>query len=274
MRNFFKSLPVIILLAFVITCVSINVFAAQADVEIGDVNSDGNVNAADALKVLKHAAKVTTVDTYIADVSRNGSVEAIDALWILKYAAKIIPDLSYETISATPAPTPTPGPVQENINRLINHIQKNGYTEEGFSYLDIGLSENDTLYAYMSYDAVEDVLGLGITFYEETAEGEAYYNELYMPVTGKNTTVLYFLGYANGDYYEYLEAEAPIEINSVTYESTINYTITDSYNADSSQIPTILKAASSMTNYTFSIWNNILEEELGLGLAELGFSKL
>lgn len=59
----------------------------------GDVNSDGRVDAKDALLVLQHAAKITTVDTANADTNNDAKYDAKDALNILKYAAKIIDTL-------------------------------------------------------------------------------------------------------------------------------------------------------------------------------------
>lgn len=60
---------------------------------LGDVYVDGNINATDALSVLKHAAKISTLNSNqksMADVNKDGNINATDALWILKYAARII----------------------------------------------------------------------------------------------------------------------------------------------------------------------------------------
>lgn len=60
----------------------------------GDVNEDGNVDAEDALLVLKHAAKLETIAKPIrllaADVNKDENIDATDALMILKIAAKLI----------------------------------------------------------------------------------------------------------------------------------------------------------------------------------------
>ena len=60
---------------------------------LGDVDETGYVDAADALLVLKHAAKLSILDEkafYRADVTKDSNVEAQDALEILKYAAHLI----------------------------------------------------------------------------------------------------------------------------------------------------------------------------------------
>ena len=67
---------------------------------LGDVAVDGQINANDALAVLKHAAKVAVLDTngmLFADVNGDKEVNANDALDILKYAAKMIPEFKGET---------------------------------------------------------------------------------------------------------------------------------------------------------------------------------
>ena len=60
--------------------------------EPGDVNMDGNINAVDALLILKHAAKIEElegVQLYLADVNEDTSLDARDALEVLKIAAKL-----------------------------------------------------------------------------------------------------------------------------------------------------------------------------------------
>lgn len=63
------------------------------DVKLGDVNGDGEIGAADALAVLKHAAKLTLLEGSAwtaADVNKDNMLDANDALNILKYAARLI----------------------------------------------------------------------------------------------------------------------------------------------------------------------------------------
>lgn len=64
------------------------------DVLPGDVNFDGNVDATDALTVLKHAAKLDILkdenQLIAADVELDNNIDASDALAILKIAAKLI----------------------------------------------------------------------------------------------------------------------------------------------------------------------------------------
>ena len=59
---------------------------------LGDLNKDDSVNAADALIVLKIAAKIEESNeelNLIGDMDSNGQLNAADALIILKIAAKI-----------------------------------------------------------------------------------------------------------------------------------------------------------------------------------------
>ena len=62
-------------------------------ITLGEVNDDGNIDAKDALDVLKHAAKLVKFDEsklLAADVTGDGKVDASDALEILKYSARLI----------------------------------------------------------------------------------------------------------------------------------------------------------------------------------------
>ena len=68
---------------------------AKNDYKLGDVDHDGNVNAADASAVLQHYAATSTgkkgsftkEQLIIADVNKDGEVNAIDASHILSYYA-------------------------------------------------------------------------------------------------------------------------------------------------------------------------------------------
>ena len=56
---------------------------------IGDMNSDGNITAADALLILRKSVSAITMsenDIIIADTNRDGRITASDALLILRYA--------------------------------------------------------------------------------------------------------------------------------------------------------------------------------------------
>ena len=64
---------------------------AQSSIPLryGDVNSDGEINAKDALEVLKAVVNKITLNnqqTQAADVEGNGTLNASDALYILKYS--------------------------------------------------------------------------------------------------------------------------------------------------------------------------------------------
>ena len=66
---------------------------AESKYLLGDVNSDKNIDAQDALLVLKHAAKLSELagnGLKAADVTFDEMIDASDALDILKYAAKLI----------------------------------------------------------------------------------------------------------------------------------------------------------------------------------------
>ena len=60
----------------------------------GDINSDGDVNAQDALLALQIAAKMTEqTETHLTygDLNDDGNITAADALVMLQIAAKVVP---------------------------------------------------------------------------------------------------------------------------------------------------------------------------------------
>ena len=62
---------------------------ATISYKIGDINTDGKINSADALLVLQlSTGKITLTDTQklLADVNKDGKINSADALYILQYA--------------------------------------------------------------------------------------------------------------------------------------------------------------------------------------------
>ena len=66
------------------------------EIQYGDINGDGSIDASDALIALQHSVRLTTLEGNrftTADVNQNGTVDASDALYILQYSVKLIDTL-------------------------------------------------------------------------------------------------------------------------------------------------------------------------------------
>lgn len=64
----------------------------EVTVVLGDANGDTNINAQDALVILKHAAKMSILEgdaAIAADANKDGKINSTDALAVLKHAANI-----------------------------------------------------------------------------------------------------------------------------------------------------------------------------------------
>ena len=69
---------------------------------LGAVNEDGNVDATDALLILKHASRLETLTdekAYLADMNADENIDAKDALVVLKISAKLEGSRYYSEIS-------------------------------------------------------------------------------------------------------------------------------------------------------------------------------
>lgn len=118
----------VLLISLIIMTFVFGVTTYADDVKYGDVDFNGYVDASDAMLVLKHSAKLSTIEgdaLVAADVSGEGAIDASDALEILKYAAKLIDSFTVEDkVQVTEEPTPevtekpvmTPRPTREPVN--------------------------------------------------------------------------------------------------------------------------------------------------------------
>lgn len=103
-------------------------FAAKqepAKTYYGDVDTNGEVTAEDALLVLKHVVKLSVIEEelplILADMTGDEAISSEDALEILKTVVNLTELREYvapqptETPTPTPDPTPTPEPVEYYI---------------------------------------------------------------------------------------------------------------------------------------------------------------
>lgn len=102
-----------ILFAFAL-CMLASIGSAQS---LGDVNSDGNINIVDALRVAQYyvGSNPQPFNPGVADVDGNSSINIVDALLIAQYYVGII--TSFPAQNQTPVPTAavTPAPVTGNF---------------------------------------------------------------------------------------------------------------------------------------------------------------
>lgn len=102
-----KALSLLLGLMLVLTVAT----TASADgFELGDVDRDGSVSAADAAKVLRYLVKLESLGAeqlILADVDLDGHVTAADAAAILRYLVRL-DTLPPKGAKATPTPTATP----------------------------------------------------------------------------------------------------------------------------------------------------------------------
>lgn len=88
-----KIIAKMITILIAVSIISANLITVFASEKYGDVNSDGVIDASDALHILKHSAKVDVLEEnklIYADVDGNNSIDAKDSLYVLKYSANII----------------------------------------------------------------------------------------------------------------------------------------------------------------------------------------
>lgn len=66
---------------------------SSADIKLGDVNGDGEINVEDCTLIQKHVASLTIIDTTNADTDKDGRITVKDATVIQKYICCIITNI-------------------------------------------------------------------------------------------------------------------------------------------------------------------------------------
>lgn len=254
-----KSLLIILTVLFTLTFANY-IYAS----ELGDVNSDAQINASDALAVLKHAAKINTVDIALADVSADGIINSTDALLILKYAARLIPDFSTESI--------TPPAVQIKTQELKDYIYNNGENYEDNYVIDSLL--DDTLYVQMGYIQEGSHLYFSLTYaeYFEEENISLSITATLIEVDGQYVLDYYEDFYIDDSNFGYYIAESDIDAEKITSSDVFNFNEYDSYFYTDEDKELALDTASEFFHASFYTWNEFLKSETGLSLKDIGFS--
>ncbi|MDO4542945.1 MAG: N-acetylmuramoyl-L-alanine amidase [Clostridia bacterium] len=94
-----------IVCALIFMCFSLPTAFAEGEIELGDANGDGSVDATDASAVLRHLVLIEAIPDELlpfADADQDEAVSATDAACILRYVVKI------DTIPPSTAPVPPP----------------------------------------------------------------------------------------------------------------------------------------------------------------------
>lgn len=247
--------------------------------ELGDVTADGNINANDALDVLKYAAKLKSLDEAAlkrADVTADTSINASDALNILKYAARIIPDFSQESINATPIPTPTPPAEVENQNvkKIKDFIIENGDTDsEGTKYVSYEYID-EPIYTSIYYSEKEDYLIFDLTYMYPSESGELGFISTSMLYGLNESEFSYYVAYEYGDIQQYYEALCTVATNSVAPDTKFNFKEYSSAGCTDEEKSQIHSLASDYATTALYLWDDVLKSELNTGLSDIGFTGL
>ena len=88
-----KFISVLVMLALLLGAIVVPTTASMEKMLLGDLNSDLDINASDALIALQHSVQLTelTGDSLITgDVNADNRVDSADALLILQYSVKLI----------------------------------------------------------------------------------------------------------------------------------------------------------------------------------------
>ena len=211
-----KIIAILMTFSLVISGVSLSFAEENAETAAlvyGDVNSDESINAADALLVLKSAAKMevlTDAQNNAADVNGDGNIDAKDALLILQKAAKIIDKFPVEEIVPTESDDPVPTESEEPVpTESEEPVPTESDEPVPTQTATTDVIDNAFVISVKDAGAVADVDGTKITFKEadETGNGVLMEN----PFIGKDTT--------NGAAISFF-ITSPIDIEPVTYAYT------------------------------------------------------
>lgn len=240
--------------------------------EIGDANGSGAVDATDALMVLKHVVKLTSISNDLftaADVNGDGSIAANDALDILKYNVKIIPYFRAQVTSPSVA-----------LELITNHVKTNGeVNEDGTRYIyDWYYDDSDPTITYnwipeVDYTPSTGELSFHLAYiYDNPSEGTSYLDNVKMVLNGKTGNAQYYVGISNADDEMVMEGlvSTSFDIGTVTKDSSFHY------QADTPQDLVIDEDWQALADegilFALQEWDLFLQSKFNMTLQDLGFS--
>ncbi len=143
----------------------------------GDVNIDGQVNAADALEVLKNAVGKTKFDLRaltVANVDLSNKIDAADALMILQKAVSKIEIFPAEKVGLRMNTNYRGIVLTQNQDINLHVVEINLQSETEIECAIFGYTSDASVYDDPVPEYISRVVHKGITYYEITGKGGLY----------------------------------------------------------------------------------------------------
>lgn len=122
-------------------------FTLGRELDVGDINNDGKINACDALKILQrdgNKADFSGAQIDAADLNGDGVINALDATLIVQYASETSDKLGVLAVGNTRLekfPTTVPADNATDTAENTDGTGEDGQTETEASYVKIGNSD-------------------------------------------------------------------------------------------------------------------------------------
>lgn len=163
--------------------------------------------------------------------------------------------------------------ITSNVNKIKSYIKQNGFINGNgdYTYQHTEYSDDYNYYFLMIVNANTDKLSFKVNM--DDAQTDDLINGITMDLSNPTNIVKYVDAYRYEKGYDYSVVGGHAYVGANYHDNDNNIAFYIDYNDIDANEPSVIELFDALSSYAFSMWNEMLNDELGMNLGAIGFTK-